>query len=153
MTKKLDIKRVLNSLDRKDYDFYTNLSDEEKKEFSPYVLMRFSSNVNSSRDVQEWFLETTNDHVNKNFWLLSKDHKGLLWKLYATTGIGNSYYHSYLKTGKVEFTNKIEKLVADLNPTMKPSEVKILASLMNDDDVEQLFDELGFDKKQRKEYK
>ena len=52
-TAKLDIKRELNAVDRKVYDFYDKLSDEERKAFSPYVLMRYVSNVQGDREIQE----------------------------------------------------------------------------------------------------
>jgi len=152
MAAKLDIKRELRAVDTRDYDFYSNLTDEEKKAFSPYILMRYVSNVQGDRDLQEWFLETTNEHVNKNHWTLSKNHKELLWKLFASTGIGTTMYHPYLAAGKKEKANKIEKLIAELYPAMKLEDVKLLASLMTDEDKKKLFDDMGFDKKQRKEY-
>ena len=77
----LDIKKELNGVDMRDKDMYNNLTDEERKSFSPYILMRYVSNVQGDRDVQEWFVEMTNELVNKNHWTLSKNHKGLLWKL------------------------------------------------------------------------
>jgi hypothetical protein len=148
----LDIKRELAAVDNKDYDFYSNLTDEERKAFSPYVLMRYTANVQGDRDIQEWFLETTNEYVNKNHWVLSKDHKALLWKLYAATGAGVPAYHPYLAASKKEKAVKIEKLVAELNPTMKMAEVKMLAQMLTKEDIKELFDSMGFDKKQRKEY-
>ena len=81
MAAKLDIKRELRAVDLKDYSFYDNLSEEEKKAFSPYILMRYVSNVQGDSDTQEWFLEMVNETVNKHFMVLSKDHKALLWKL------------------------------------------------------------------------
>jgi hypothetical protein len=108
--------------------------------------------VQGDRDVQEHFLEMTNELVNKNHWQLSKDHKGLLWKLYAATGVGVTAYHPYLAAGKKEKANKIEKLLCELYPTMKMKEVKLLASMMDKKDKDELFDKMGFDKKQRKEY-
>jgi len=151
-TAKLDIKRELNGVDRKQYDFYDNLTDEEKKAFSPYILMRYTSNVQGDRDIQEWFLEMTNECVNKNHWDLSKNHKALLWKLFAATGAGVNCYHPYLAAGKKEKANKIEKLLAELYPAMKMEDIKIMASMMDKSDKEELFDKMGFDKKQRKEY-
>lgn len=152
MAAKLDIKRELNAVDRKNYDFYDSLTDEEKKAFSPYILMRYTSNVQGDRDIQEWFLETTNEYVNKNHWELSKKHKPLLWKLFAATGAGVPCYHPYLAAGKKEKANKIEKLLVELYPSMKMEDIKLLASTMTKKDIEELFDKMGFDKKQRKEY-
>ena len=151
-TAKLDIKRELNAVDQKNYDFYTNLTDEEKKAFSPYILMRYTASVQGDRDIQEWFLERTNEMVNKNHWDLSKNHKSLLWKLFAATGAGVNCYHPYLAAGKKEKANKIEKLLVELYPAMKMSDIKMLAAMMNKKDKEELFDKMGFDKKQRKEY-
>jgi len=151
-TAKLDIKRELGAVDRKDYSFYDNLTDEERKAFSPYVLMRYTANVQGDRDIQEWFLETTNELVNKNHWDLSKNHKGLLWKLFAASGAGVPAYHPYLAAGKKEKANKIEKLLCELYPAKKMDEIKLLASMMDKKDKDELFDMMGFDKKQRKEY-
>lgn len=152
-TQKLDIKRELSAVDNRDYNFYDNLTAEEKKEFSPYVLMRFVSNVNGDSELQEWFLENTNNRVNKNHWLLSKNHKALLWKLYAGVGIGQTMYHPYLAASKKDKANKIEKLLAEIHPTKKMEDIKLLASMMSTEDKTNLFDSLGMDKSQRKEYK
>jgi hypothetical protein len=43
-------------------------------------------------------------------------------------------------------------LLAELHPSSKISDIKLLASLMTKQDIAELFDSLGFDKKQRKEY-
>jgi hypothetical protein len=148
----LDIKRELNAVDRKVYDFYDKLPDAEKKEFSPYILMRYVSNVQGDTDIQEWFIEMTNELVNKHHWVLSKNHKALLWKLFAASGAGVNCYHPYLKAGTKEKAVKIEKLLVELNPAMKLSDIKLWAKMMDKKDKEELFDKMGFDKKQRKEY-
>jgi len=152
MAAKLDIGRELSAVDHRNYDFYDNLTDEEKKVFSPYVLMRYVSNSDGDRDIQEWFLTRVNDNVNKDHWSLSKNHKALLWKLFAATGAGMSVKHQYLKMGSKEKAVKIEKLLCDLYPAIKMAEIKMLARQMTAQDKTNLFDSLGFDKKQRKEY-
>jgi len=151
-TAKLDIKRELAAVDNRNYDFYDNLSEEEKKAFSPYILMRYTANVNGDRDIQEWFIENTNEFVNKNHWTLSKNHKALLWKLFAATGAGTTLFHPYLAAGKREKTDKFEKLLEELYPAKKLSDIKMLAKMMTKEDRQELFDKMGFDKKQRKEY-
>lgn len=148
----LDIKRELAAVDLRNYDFYNSLSDQEKKEFSPFILMRYVSNVQGDAETQEWFLEMTNELVNKNFWNLTKDHKALIWKLFAASGPGVKQYHPYLAAGKKEKANKIEKLLCELNPGMKMSDIKLMASMMDKKDCDELFEKMGFDKKQRKEY-
>jgi len=151
-TAKLDIKRELNAVDKKNYSFYDDLDADEKKAFSPYILMRYVSNVQGDKDTQEWFLDMTNELVNKNHWTLSKDHKPLLWKLFAGVGTGAPAFHPYLSSGKKEKAVKIEKLLSELYPSWKMDDIKVLASVMTKEDKEELFDKMGFDKKQRKEY-
>jgi hypothetical protein len=148
----LDIKRELKAVDTKDYNFYDKLTDEEKKSFSPFVLMRYTASVQGDYDVQSHFLEMTNECVNKNHWELSKNHKALLWKLFAVTGVGVLAYHPYLAAGKKEKANKIEKLLCEIYPARKMEDIKLMASMMDKKDKEELFDKMGFDKKQRKEY-
>ena len=148
----LDIKRELAAVDLRNYDFYDNLTDEEKKAFSPYVLMRYISNVDGSRELHEWFIDRTNELVNKDHWTLSKSHKPLLWKLCAGVGIGDKMFHPYLKAGTKAKAVKIEKLLASLYPAMKMEDIKLMASMMDKSDIEELFDKMGFDKKQRKDY-
>lgn len=152
MAAKLDIKRELNAVNSKDYDFYTNLTDEEKKAFAPYVLMRYTCNPRSEDIVKEYFLDRTNEMVNKHHWILSKNHKNLLWKLYAAIGTGDRVDYQYFAAGKKEKANKIEKLLTELYPAMKLSDIKLMASFMDQSDKEELFDKMGLDVKKRKEY-
>lgn len=152
MTAKLDIKRELTALDLKNYNFYDNLTDEEKKAFAPYVLMRFASNVEADSETQTWFLERTNECLNKNLWDLTKNHKSLLWKLCAATGVGVSVRHPYIKTNSKEKTNKIEKLLAEIYPAMKISDIKFMAKMLTKNEKDALFDKLGLDESQRKKY-
>lgn len=148
----LDIKRELNAVDRRIYNFYDQLDEKEKKEFSPYVLMRWVSSADSDRETQEYYIDMVNELVNKDHWTLSKNHKGLLWKLYASSGIGVPVKRSYIKAASKEKAVKIEKLLADIYPSAKLSDIKLLAKMMTKQDKEELFDKMGFDKKQRKEY-
>ena len=150
--KALDLGRVLKAVDNKNYDFYSSLNEAELKEFSPYVLMRFISNTpHPDRDIKEWYITQTNENVNKHHWSLSKNHEGLLWQLYAGVGAGIQVDHTFMPMLKGSL-DKFEKLIEELNPTMKTNEIKMLAKLMTDEDRKELFDAMGFDKKQRKEY-
>ena len=62
----LDIGRVIKAVDNREYDFYDNMTPEQIKEFSPYVLMRYISNSRSrDRDINEWYIY----RVIKNMYL------------------------------------------------------------------------------------
>jgi hypothetical protein len=152
MAAKLDIGRELRGVNDRNHDFYKNLTDEEKKAFSPYLLMRYVSNPQVDTESYEFILNRVNNLVNINHWTLSKGHKPLLWELFASCGLGMPVKYTYLKASSKEKANKIEKLLEELYPAMKLSDIKVLASMMDDKDKQELFDKMGFDKKQRKEY-
>ena len=152
MANKLDISKQLSSVSKKNYSFYSRLSEQGQKEFNPYILMRFVSNPDGDTDIQSWFIELINEYVNKNFWELNKTHKELLWKLYAAAGVGVPVNYTFLAMPKRETVNKFEQLIADLNPDMKLQDVKFLSSIMTGQEKTKIFDDLGFDNKQRAEY-
>ncbi len=86
---KLSVKNETAALDRKDVSFYDSLSDEEKKKFSPYLMMRYSASVDGSSDLQAWYLMATNERVNKNFFDISTSHhKKFQWLLCTTVSPG-----------------------------------------------------------------
>jgi hypothetical protein len=151
-TAKLDIGRELSAVNQRNHDFYKNLTDDEKKAFSPFLLMRYVSNPQTDPDTYEFIIERVNNLVNINHWTLSKGHKQLLWEAFASCGIGVNLKYTYLKAPGKEKANKIEKLLEELYPSMKMSDIKTWASIMSKKDCEELFDHMGFDKKQRKEY-
>jgi hypothetical protein len=100
MAAKLDIGRELSAVNQRNHNFYKNLTDDEKKVFSPYLLMRYVSNPQTDTESYEFVLERVNDLVNINHWTLSKGHKPLLWQLFASCGIGVNLKYTYLKASR-----------------------------------------------------
>ena len=43
--KQLPLNDVLNSLDRRDYDWYSRLPDDDKKKWSSWLFIRYASSV------------------------------------------------------------------------------------------------------------
>jgi|688.fasta_scaffold80447_3 hypothetical protein len=140
MTYKIDIKKILNEIDNKNYHYYNSLSDESKKDFNPYPLLRFTSNVNGDTDLLEWFILKTNECTNKNFWDLQKNHKELLWLLNCSIGAGITTYHPYIPAMKREKTDEIEKILENKYPTMKISDIKLLSQMMTDVEKKELLE-------------
>ena len=61
MTDKLNIANEMAVFDRKDRTFYDSLTDEERKKFSPFLMIRWGSAVEGSRDLQEFYVIATNE--------------------------------------------------------------------------------------------
>lgn len=152
MANKLDIATELAALDGKDRDFFDSLSEEEKKKFSTFLMIRWGSSVTGSSDLQEYYLASTNLRLNKNFFAIGKAHDKLNW-LAATTispGMG-SQRHQWLSLKKKEGSNsKVRKFFAALYPDMKDSDLDLLAKINDVKDVKKLAEEMGMTKEQIK---
>ena len=146
---KLDLfKQVLPALDRKDRDFYKNLSEQEQKEVQPYVLMRYLSAVKGDVDFQEWYLRATNEYVNKGYWNLSStDHKELQWLLLTTVSpkMGNKF-HEWIPMKKGKKNKKLEVL-EELFPEAGDMELETLDMVYDTKAVKQMLRDRGYDDK------
>lgn len=152
MSDKLSIRSEMSAIDHKDRNFYDNLTDDERKKISPYLIMRYSSCVDGSSDLQEWYLCATNERVNKHFFdISSSKHKKLQW-LMCTTASPNmgSHRHYWLSSKKKESNNKAVKFLQSLYPTAKADEIELLARLNNRDDLKDLARKYGWDEQRIK---
>ena len=125
---KLSISNEMAQFDRKNRDFYSDLTDEEKKKFSNYLMIRYGSSVQGSRDLQEFYLISTNERLNKHFFAINR-HPKLQW-LCATTvspGMGTVRHNWIAPKKKEPGSNSIKKQLAELYPNMKSDEIDVMA--------------------------
>lgn len=86
----LDVFQLLARIDQKDYDIWDSLSDDQKKEFSPLVVMRWMAGT--TEPVQIIFL---NEIVNISVFQLG-EHKELLLKLLTVCSNGKPKRYSWI---------------------------------------------------------
>jgi len=86
----LDIFYLLGEIDRKNYTVWDTLTDEQKKEFSPLVTMRWMAGTTDQR--QLIFL---NELVNTSVFNLG-DHKELLLKLLTVCSGGDKKRYQWI---------------------------------------------------------
>ena len=105
---KINLSEMLGAMDRRNLDWYNNLDDDQKKDFEPWMAMRYCSSVDSnSQGIKEHYLIMTNELVNVGFGDISlKEHKELHWLCMRTVGIGKSVIHPFLKPPKKAKKNK-----------------------------------------------
>ena len=144
---KLSIQNEMTQFDRKNRDFYNELSDEERKKFSNYLMIRWGSAVQGSRDLQEFYLIATNERFNKNFFAINR-HPKLQW-LTATTVSPNmgTHRHQWIAPKKKEAgAGSIRKQLAELYPHLKDDEIELMAKINTKKDIDAYMKELGRDK-------
>jgi len=146
---KLSVKSETAALDRKDVDFYDSLSDEEKKKFSPYLMIRYGSAVSGTPDLQAYYLMSTNERLNKHFFdINTAQHKKLQW-LMATTispGMGNQF-HQWISPKKKTTDNKNVKFLRELYPHLKQDEIELLAEINTKEDLKKYARGLGWEER------
>lgn len=141
MTDKIPLNDVLNAIDRRDYNWYSNLPDEQKKKWSSWLFLRYASSVKGSG--AEDALLNTNEFVNKHYVDLYK-HEELMWKLMCLTGTGKKQYHEWIKApNSKKKTDKVSEFVSELYPHLKSDEVELFQILNSVSDIEQLAQDAG----------
>ena len=146
---KLSIGNEMAQFDLKNREFFDELTDEEKKKFSPFLMIRYGSSVSGGRDLQEFYLIATNERLNKKFFAVNTaQHKKLQW-LMATTvspGLGN-FRHNWIAPKKKEpGAGSMRKQLADLFPHLKDDEIDLLAQITTKKELDIYLRELGQEK-------
>ena len=141
----LYIGNEMAAYDRKDRDYYDKFTDEERKQFSTYLMLRYGASVGGSADLQAYYLMATNKYVNKHFFDLNK-HTKLQWLMCTTVSpnMGNQF-HYWLAAKKKEGknTNKLRKVVGELYPNMKSDEMDMFLSMNTEKEIKELAKEHG----------
>ena len=148
----LHISNEMLEFDRKSRDFFDSLSEEEQKKFSPYIMIRWGSSVGGSADMQAYYLMSTNEKLNKNFFDVSTTkHKKLQWLLATTVSPGlGKQYHSWISNKKGENNNKSIRFLRELYPTAKDDELELLAQLNDTKELKKQAKLMGWDDKRIK---
>ena len=146
---KLSISNEMAQFDSKNREFFDELTDEERKKFSPFLMIRYGSSVSGSRDLQEFYLIATNERLNKKFFAVNTaQHKKLQW-LMATTvspGLGN-FRHNWIAPKKKEpGAGSMRKQLMELFPHLKDDEIDLLAQITTKKEIDIYLRELGQEK-------
>jgi hypothetical protein len=141
---KLSIQNEMTQLDLKNRDFYDSLTEEERKKFSNYLMIRWGSSVQGVQELQEYYLLSCNERLNKNFFDINR-HPKLQW-LCATTvspGMG-AHRHQWIAPKKKEKgDNDVKKALMTLMPAAKMSDIETLSKLITKKELRALLDEHG----------
>ena len=144
------IKNEMKGFDRKDRDYYDKLTDEQRKKFSTYLMLRWGSAVTGSSDLQAYYLISTNENVNKNFFELGK-HPKLQWLMCTTVSPDMGYQnHYWLSTKKRGGNNKVYKFLEKMYPDMKSDELDTLTLINDIKDIKLFAKEMGMSDKEIK---
>jgi hypothetical protein len=134
----MSIAEELAAFDRKNRTFYDDMSDDEKKKFSAFMMIRWGATVQGSRELQEYYLASTNERLNKYFFdISSKEHAKLHWLLASTVSPGlGKQYHPWLGAKKKDAgSNKVRKFLEKHNSHMKPADLDVLEAVVTQEEL------------------
>lgn len=145
---KLPLKDILAAVDYNAKSAWKELSDDERKQVSFWLLNRYVSNVEGNYEKKALAVFKTNEYFNKNFNELQKNHKQLLWQLLcASGGTGKIEFHPWMGLKqKKDVSNKAVKLLMQIYPNKKQDEVELLARISTTKEIKELASEHGYDK-------
>ena len=130
--------------DRKNREFYSELTDEERKKFSNYLMIRWGSSVQGSRDLQEFYVIATNERLNKHFFAVNR-HPQLQWLMATTVSPGmGTHRHQWISPKKKDAgSSEIKKQLMELYPNMKMADIETIAALTTKQELRQHLREHG----------
>jgi len=141
---KLSIQNEMMCFDRKDRDFYSSLTDEERKKFSNFLMIRWGSSIQGSAELQHYYLQSSNHYVNKHFFAINR-HPKLQW-LCATAvspGLGTQRHQWIAPKKKEAGASGIRKQIAELFPHLKDDEVELMSKINTKKDIDAYLKQLG----------
>lgn len=131
-------------LDRKNRGFYDELTDEERKKFSNYLMIRWSSSVAGTRELQEYYVQSCNHYLNRDFFAVNR-HPKLQWLMAtAVSPDMGTQKHAWIAPKKKEKgNNDVKRSLMELYPAMKLADIDVLAAVNSAADVRAVMREHG----------
>jgi len=143
--RQLDLWSFLAQLSKRDLTAYDRLTDEQKKEAAPFVIMRWLTGTADAAQIVR-----LNTFVNPYAFSLGQE-KGLLFKLLAASCTGKGGRYSWLKAPGA----KVARLRLDVIKEYYGVSTKEAATYttIGDDTIVEMAEELGWDDEQLRKLK
>jgi len=135
-------RKVLPAADTRNKEFLESLTEEERKGFSPWLVMRYLSSAESAnQEIIEHYLIMTNELVNVDFSTI-KD-PDMTWKLMSMVGIGKSIKHPYVAPGKgkKKKSNAFKQWLHDQYPHLNDQELDMFFGLFTKEQARDLLEQ------------
>lgn len=105
-----DLFEALAAIDRKDYGYYDRLTEEQKKKFAPFMIIKWISAIKSNAKLQSYYILATNVYANK--YLFNENvmkHPKLQWLMLCSIGLGTKQFHQWIPQLKESVSKLKEK--------------------------------------------
>ena len=134
----------MRQFDTKNRVFYDDLTDEERKKFSNYLMIRWGSSVEGSGELQAYYVQSCNHYLNKHFFAINR-HPKLQWLCASAVSPGLGVQrHKWIATKKKDAGDSaVKKQLLRLFPNYKENDIDALASMITKKELDQCIKEHG----------
>jgi hypothetical protein len=151
MSEKIELKDKLAAVDMNYKGLWDELDAEQQKALKSelFILNRYISNAQGSREIQEHYVLTVNEYFNKHWNTLQK-HPKLLWQLLCMCGHESQkiFFHQWIGFKKKKGNNKLSKFLLEIYPNKKQDEIDMISQMMTILEAKKLAQQYGYDDKQ-----
>jgi hypothetical protein len=139
----------MRQLDQKNRDFYRSLTDDERKKFSNYLMIRWSSAVSGDRELQEYYVQSCNHYLNHDFFSVNR-HPQLQWLMATAVSPGlGAQDHSWIKPQAKSKASGSQKQLENLYPNLKTSDIQLLVKINTQQEIKTHVIDHGIDSKDK----
>ncbi len=139
MTDKIDVFEILKQIDKRDVTYFKSLTDDQKKQVVPLLLMRW---ISSGTPMQT---QLVNAIINPLIFKLYK-HPELLYKLLVTCSDGKSRRYNWVKKKSKDKSSPVTiEVISEYYRCSKSDAMRFKKNLEMGDVID-MADSLGYDK-------
>lgn len=133
---KLPIDQVMAAVDLRNGDYYDKLG-EDQKELSTFMVQRWASMVQGTRDVQEEYLINVNEYSNIDYIATTSTHEEMRWRVLALIGLGTRLRHDFIPP-KAQKKDKLAAWLIEQFPALSDEEIDLFRDLHGNDALEDM---------------
>jgi hypothetical protein len=134
---KVPIEQVMAAVDLRNGDYYSKLSDEDRKSVNTYMAQRWASQVQGSREIQEHYLVTINDLSNIDYIATTSQHDEMRWRVIALCGLGSKLRHEFIPP-KGQKKDKLTAWLIERFPSLADEEIELFREINGNDFLEDM---------------
>jgi hypothetical protein len=146
MVDRLHIQNEMRAFDRKDRAFYDELTEEEQRKFAPFLMIRWGSAVEGSRELEEYYVIATNERLNRHFFSINTTrHKKLQWLMATSVSPDlGAHRHPWIPPHKRDKAQSAKRrAIARIRPDLDDAELDVLVSITTQKEIDQYLQQMG----------
>jgi len=134
---KVPIDQVMSAVDLRNGDYYSKLSDEDRKSVNTFMSQRWASQVQGSREIQEHYLVTINDLSNIDYIATTSQHDEMRWRVIALCGLGSKLRHEFIPP-RGQKKDKLTAWLIERFPSLSDDEIELFREINGNDFLEEI---------------